>query len=85
MHDHARVSVMFEGFMAHYPQVELLAGRRIPAGKGELLPWLLAMSQDDLVSLLALCVARTVDGVSGDEADDRARLLADAIALNMGA
>ena len=63
---------------------ELRSGWRIPGGEGELLPWLLAMSQDDLVSLLALCVARTVDGVSGDEADDRTPLLADAIALNMG-
>ena len=45
----------------------------------------LATKATETSNLLALCVARAVGGVSSDETDDRTRLLADAIALNVGA
>ncbi len=60
-------------------------GKRLPEDAGELFAALLAMPQPELVKLLAVCVARTVDGVDGREAVDRTALLAQAVGLDMAA
>jgi len=58
---------------------------RLPEGGDELFRTMLAMSQYELVSLVALCVARTVDGVSEKEGDQRTAILERAVNLDMGA
>ncbi|WP_398498827.1 hypothetical protein [Variovorax sp.] len=60
-------------------------GRRLPQDDAELFAALLAMPQPELVKLLAVCVARTVDGLDGRETVNRTALLAQAVGLDMGA
>lgn len=58
---------------------------RLPEGGEALFSALVAMPGDELVSLVALCVARTVDGVSEKEGDRRTATLAQCVGLDMGA
>ncbi|WP_366060126.1 hypothetical protein [Pigmentiphaga sp.] len=58
-------------------------GKRLPKDAGELFATLLAMPQQELVKLLAVCVAFTVDGVDGRETVDRSAVLAQAVGLDM--
>lgn len=60
-------------------------GKRLPEDAGELFAALLAMTQPELVKLLAVCVARTVDGVVGNPTQDTTATLAQAVGLDMGA
>src|SRR5262245_32998691 len=50
---------------------------------GELFERLCAMSQDELVGMVALCVARTLDGVSASDTDRRTVILEKAVDLDM--
>ena len=83
-----------EGYAADYPQspaaVALLAlqtasGEKLPEDDAELFAVLLAMPQDELVRLLAVCVASTVDVVSSREHDAPGKVLAQAVGLTMAA
>lgn len=60
-------------------------GEQLPEDDAELFAVLLAMSQDELVRLLAVCVASTVDVVSSREHDAPGKALAQAVGLDMAA
>jgi len=60
-------------------------GEKLPEDDAELFAVLLAMSQDELVRLLAVCVASTVDVVSSREHDAPGNVLAQAVGLDMAA
>jgi len=57
---------------------------RLPEDSDGLFVALLAMAQDELVALLAVCVACTVDGVTARADDERAETLSLALGLDMG-
>ncbi len=57
---------------------------RLPEDSDGLFVALLAMAQDELVSLLAVCVACTVDGVTAKADDERAETLSLAVGLDLG-
>lgn len=61
------------------------SGERLPEDDAELFGVLLALPQDELVRLLAVCVASTVDVVSSQARDARGELLAQAVGLDMRA
>lgn len=59
-------------------------GERLPENHSELFGALLTMEQDELVRLLAVCVATTVDGVTNRAAADAPDAeLAQAVGLDM--
>ena len=60
-------------------------GKKLPEDDAELFAVLLAMPQDELVRLLAVCVASTVDVVSSREHDAPGKVLAQAVGLDMAA
>ncbi|MFZ3174389.1 MAG: ParB/RepB/Spo0J family partition protein [Thiobacillus sp.] len=60
-------------------------GEQLPEDDAELFAVLLAMSQDELVRLLAVCVASTVDLVSSREHDAPGAVLAQTVGLDMRA
>ena len=55
----------------------------LPSDPGQLFAWLLEQPQADVLSLLAFCVAQTVDGVQSDEGPSVADELARAAGLDM--
>jgi ParB family transcriptional regulator, chromosome partitioning protein len=58
---------------------------RLPPDDAELFAWLLALPQEELVRLLALCVASTVDVVASRAREDRGAVLAQTVGLDMRA
>ena len=56
---------------------------RIPGDHAKLLPWLIGLSQDALLDLLALCSALTVNTVSERERDHPGDALSQAVGLDM--
>lgn len=83
-----------EGYAPDYPQapaavalkeLQQVWGEKLPEDGAELFAVLLAMPQDELVRLLAVCVASTVDVVSSREHDAPGRVLAHAVGLDMAA
>ena len=83
-----------ESYAADYPQSPAAValrelrqawGKRLPEDDVELFAVLLALPQDELVRLLAVCVASTVDVVSSLARDARGELLAQAVGLDMRA
>ncbi len=56
---------------------------RLPAEKGDLFATLRELSQDDLLSLLAVCAADCIDAITPHEADTQASELAHALDLDM--
>ena len=83
-----------EGYAADMPQspaaiawqeLQQSCGKDLPDDAEELFTVLLAMEQDTLLRLLAVCVASTVDAVTSDAHGDRAALLARAVGLDMRA
>lgn len=83
-----------EGYAPDWPQspaavalreLQQAWGEKLPEGDAELFAVLLAMPQDELVRLLAVCVASTVDVVSSREHDAPGKVLAQAVGLNLAA
>ncbi|WP_345797194.1 ParB/RepB/Spo0J family partition protein [Castellaniella sp. MT123] len=83
-----------EGYAPDYPQspaavalreLQQAWGEQLPEDDAELFAVLLAMPQDELVRLLAVCVASTVDVVSSREHDAPGKVLAQAVGLDMAA
>ena len=83
-----------EGYAPDYPQtpaavalkeLQQVWGEKLPEDDAELFAVLLAMPQDELVRLLAVCVASTVDVVSSREHDEPGKVLAQAVGLDMAA
>ena len=83
-----------EGYAPDYPQspaavalreLQQAWGEQLPEDDAELFAVLLAMPQDELVRLLAVCVASTVDVVSSREHDAPGEELAQAVGLDMEA
>lgn len=83
-----------EGYAPDWPQspaavalreLQQTWGEQLPDDDAELFAVLLAMSQDELVRLLAVCVASTVDVVSSREHDAPGKVLEQAVGLNMAA
>ncbi len=83
-----------EGYAPDYPQspaAVALQGlqtawvEKLPEDDAELFAVLLTMPQDELVRLLALCVASSVDVVSSREHDAPGKVLAEAVRLDMAA
>ena len=83
-----------EGYAPDYPQspaavalkeLQQVWGEKLPEDDAELFAVLLAMPQDELVRLLAVCVASTVDVVSSREHDAPGEVLAQAVGLDMAA
>lgn len=83
-----------EGYAPDYPQspaavalreLQQVWGEQLPDNDAELFAVLLAMLQDELVRLLAVCVASTVDVVSSQQHDAPGKVLAQAVGLDMGA
>lgn len=83
-----------EGYAPDYPQspaavalqsLQTAWGENLPEDDAELFAVLLAMPQDELVRLLAVCVASTVDVVSSREHDAPGKVLAQAVGLDMAA
>ncbi|TBR12529.1 MAG: ParB/RepB/Spo0J family partition protein [Rugosibacter sp.] len=83
-----------EGYAPDYPQspaavalreLQQAWGAQLPEDDAELFAVLLAMPQDELVRLLAVCVASTVDVVSSREHDAPGEVLAQAVGLDMAA
>ncbi|HWH81290.1 MAG TPA: ParB/RepB/Spo0J family partition protein [Burkholderiaceae bacterium] len=58
---------------------------RLPADSDAMFAALLAMPQDELISLLAVCVASTVGAIQSRETEAPARMLAQALDLDMNA
>ncbi|MHA6834457.1 ParB/RepB/Spo0J family partition protein [Ralstonia pseudosolanacearum] len=90
----ARPQNGLEGYAPDYPQspaavtlreLQQTWGEKLPEDDAELFAVLLAMPQDELVQLLAVCVASTVDAVSSREHDAPGEVLAQAVGLNMAA
>lgn len=89
---HASSQDRLEAFAPDYPQSPAaLALRelrqawleRLPPDDAELFAWLLALPQEELVRLLALCVASTVDVVTSRAREVRGAVLAQTVGLNM--
>lgn len=83
-----------EGYATDWPQspaavalreLQQAWGEKLPKDDAELFAVLLAMPQDELVQLLAVCVASTVDVVSSREHDAPGTVLAQAVGLDMAA
>lgn len=83
-----------EGYAPDWPQspaavalkeLQQVWGEKLPEDDAELFAVLLAMPQDELVRLLAVCVASTVDVVSSREHDAPGKVLAQAVGLDMAA
>lgn len=83
-----------EGYASDWPQspaavalreLQQTWGEQLPDDDAELFAVLLAMPQDELVQLLAVCVASTVDVVSSREHDAPGKVLAQAVGLDMAA
>ncbi|MDP2162984.1 MAG: ParB/RepB/Spo0J family partition protein [Hydrogenophaga sp.] len=83
-----------EGYAPDWPQspaavalreLQQAWGEKLPEDDAELFAVLLAMSQDELVRLLAVCVASTVDVVSSREHDAPGNVLPQAVGLDMAA
>lgn len=83
-----------EGYAPDYPpspaavalrELQQVWGEQLPEDDAELFAVLLAMPQDELVQLLAVCVASTVDVVSSREYDAPGEVLEQAVGLNMAA
>ncbi len=83
-----------EGYAPDWPQspaavalreLQQACGEKLPEDDAELFAVLLALSQDELVRLLAVCVASTVDVVSSREHDASGKVLAQAVGLDMAA
>ena len=83
-----------EGYASDWPQstaavalreLQQAWGAQLPEDDAELFAVLLAMPQDELVRLLAVCVASTVDVVSSREHDAPGEVLAQAVGLDMAA
>ena len=83
-----------EGYAPDWPQspaavalheLQQAWGAQLPEDDAELFAVLLAMPQDELVRLLAVCVASTVDVVSSREHDAPGKVLAQAVGLDMAA
>jgi len=83
-----------EGYASDWPQspaavalreLQQAWGQQLPEDDAELFAVLLAMPQDELVRLLAVCVASTVDVVSSREHDAPGEVLAQAVELDMAA
>ncbi|MFC8751453.1 ParB/RepB/Spo0J family partition protein [Pseudomonas oryzihabitans] len=83
-----------EGYAPDWPQspaavalreLQQAWGEQLPDDDAELFAVLLAMPQDELVRLLAVCVASTVDVVSSREHDAPGEVLAQAVGLDMAA
>ena len=66
-------------------EIQVAWGKCLPEDAGELFAALLAMPQSELVALLAVCVAFTVDGVVGRETENPTATLAQAVGLDMAA
>ena len=67
-------------------ELQQVAGGKLPEDSAELFAALLAMEQDELVKLLAVCVASTVDGVTPRAtAHQLGEELAQAVGLDMAA
>ena len=90
----ARAQDRLEAYAPDYPQSPAaLALRelrqawleRLPPDDAELFAWLLALPQEELVRLLALCVASTVDVVASRAREDRGAVLAQTVGLDMRA
>ena len=89
-----RAQGSLEGYAPDYPQspaavalreLQQAWGAQLPVDDAELFAVLLAMPQDELVRLLAVCVASTVDVVSSREHDAPGEVLAQAVGLDMAA
>ena len=65
------------------PEAKQVWRDRLPAEAGELFSALRELSQDDLLSLLAVCAADCIDAITPREADTRATELASALDLDM--
>ena len=83
-----------EGYAPDWPQspaavalreLQQAWGEKLPEDDAELFAVLLTMPQDELVRLLAVCVASTVDVVSSREHDAPGEVLAQAVGLDMAA
>ena len=83
-----------EGYAPDWPQspaavalreLQQAWGEKLPEDDSELFAVLLALSQDELVRLLAVCVASTVDVVSSREHDAPGAVLAQTVGLDMRA
>jgi ParB family chromosome partitioning protein len=81
-----------EGYAPDWPQspaavalreLQQAWGEKLPDDDAELFAVLLALPQDELVRLLAVCVASTVDVVSSREHDAPGKVLAQAVGLDM--
>lgn len=55
----------------------------LPAGVGELLPWLLAQPLDALVQLLTLCSALSLNAINGSGKHATTAAIANVVNLNM--
>jgi ParB family chromosome partitioning protein len=91
---HARAQDRLEAFAPDYPQspAALALGElrqawleRLPPDDAELFAWLLALPQEELVRLLAVCVASTVDVVTSRAPEVRGAVLAQTVGLDMRA
>lgn len=56
---------------------------RLPQNQGEWLRWLIAVPQDELIDLLALCAALTVNALPATGASAQANAIASAVGLDM--
>jgi ParB family chromosome partitioning protein len=83
-----------EGYAPDWPQspaavalkeLQQAWDEKLPEDDAELFAVLLTMPQDELVRLLAVCVASTVDVVSSREHDAQGMVLAQAVGLDMAA
>ena len=83
-----------EGYAPDWPQspaavalreLQQAWGEKLPEDDSELFAVLLAMPQDELVRLLAVCMASAVDVVSSREHDAPGKVLAQAVGLDMAA
>jgi ParB family chromosome partitioning protein len=83
-----------EGYTPDWPQspaavtlreLQQVWAEKLPEDDAELFAALLAMPQDELVRLLAVCVASTVDVVSSREHNAPGKVLAQAVGLDMAA
>lgn len=89
-----RLQDRLEGYAPDWPQspaavalreLQQAWGEKLPEDDAELFAVLLALPQDELVQLLAVCVASTVDVVSSREHDAPGKVLVQAVGLDMAA
>jgi ParB family transcriptional regulator, chromosome partitioning protein len=88
----ARAQDGLEAYAPDYPQSPAAVAlrelqqawrERLPDDDGELFVWLLALPQEELVRLLAVCVASTVDVVTSRAREVRGAALAQIVGLDM--